>query len=314
MTAYESGTATDYDDLLTKLRDFLTTDTTLVSASEHWVVEKEETISTYSMSGVSGTQTYTGNFRDIYLRGPGLSQTDNIYINLRQYQNSVASLYNWAISGATDYESTSDWESQPNNSLVSGHFSYLSLPNAAIDYLFVANGRRFIVQVSFEGDTYVIYCGYILPYALPSEYPYPLFISGTTSSIEVTYATSTVQNFYSNSNNSKSALRQPNGVWRATGSGATTQITSWPWKVAGGTYWDLRGNLDGTFSVIPGKLYCEVDNGNVWGNLEGLYYVPKTGTANLAAGDTLSISGTDYMVIQNGQQLDEHEYCAIRKS
>jgi hypothetical protein len=316
MTAYTSGTATDYNDLLTKLRDFLTTDATLVAANEHWVVEKEDpTVATYTMTGVAGTQTYTGSFRDIYMRAPGLSQTDNIYINFRRYQNSVTSLYNWAISGATGYEASSKWESQPNNSLVSGHFSYISLPNAAINYTIVANGRRFLMYVSFEGDTYVIYCGYILPYGLPSEYPYPLFISGTTSSIEITYSNSTVQNFYANTSSTRSALRQPNGVWRATGGSETTNITSWPWKVAGSTYWNLLGNLDGSFTLLPSRVYCEADNGNVWGEYEGLYYVTKVGAANnLAAGDTITIDAVVYLVAQNGQQLDDNEYCAIRKS
>ena len=312
MTAVATGTATDYDDLLTDLINFLTADADLVAANEAWVIEAQATPATYSMVGVTGTQTYTGTFRDYYLRGPGLSQTDNIYINIRQYQNSVAGLYNWAISGATGYDSGSAWESQPNNSLVSGHFSYISLPNSSVDYTFVANGRRFIIYVSFEGDTYVSYCGYLLPYGIPSEYPYPLFISGNTLNISTTYATSTVQNFYANTNNSRSALRQPNGVWRATGDGATTYMTSWPWKVA--TTWDLRGNLDGSFPLIPGEIYCEADSGNVWGVLEGLYYVPKTGETNLAAGDTITIDSVDYLVAQNGQQLDEHEYCAIRKS
>lgn len=99
-----------YDLLLTALRDFLTTDAALVSLSQNWVVEKEETISTYSISGISNQPSYTGDFRDLYLRGPGLAQQDNIHVNIRAYQSSPSSIYNWYIQGATAFDTGQAWE------------------------------------------------------------------------------------------------------------------------------------------------------------------------------------------------------------
>jgi hypothetical protein len=320
VTATASGSITPtggdegHDLLLTALKTFLTTDSTLVAANESWVVEKEETIATYSMSGVSGTQTYTGQFRDLYLRGPGLSQTDNIYVNLRKYQNSPTSLYNWAISGATTYDGVEDWENQPNNSLVSGHFSYFALTNAQIDYTFVASGRRFIVIVTIGGDTYMMSAGYILPYAIPSEYPYPLAIAGTTNTIATNIASTSCRNFWEpTAVPIRSSLRAPNGVWTAVyGSNPGTTFVTWPWTDADDTEFQLRSNLDDTFSALPAVIYTTLDGGNIYGEWDGVFYSPQFGTVNLVAGDTVTIDAVDYFALQNGQRSNEYEFGLVR--
>ena len=159
--AWETGTATDHDDLLDKLITFLTTDSGLVAANQEWMVLKDEE---------------PVDERYVYLRGPGLADNDQIHANIRRFYNPGTNAYNWEFRGATSYDGGIAYASQPGTS----DMSYLCLANLSMTYWFFANGRRFIV-IAKIGTVYTsAYAGLIMPYALPSEYLYPLFIGATT--------------------------------------------------------------------------------------------------------------------------------------
>jgi hypothetical protein len=314
MTSYAEGSATNYDDLLTKLRDFLTADATLVAAGENWSLLKEDaSLATYAMTGINDP-TYTGTFRDLYLRGPGLAATDNVYVNIRQYQNSGASLYNWMLSGATGFDTNDNWEEQEGIGIQSSVVPSFPLSNSSIDYIFVANGRRFIVVVTISGDTYFCYCGLIVPYATPSEYPYPLLIAGTSGSLSNNVTSSDVQNITDYTETPLAMLRLDSAIWQKMDTTESAGFLVWPWsEVALSGLWNTYGNLDGSFNVVPGVLYSSQYLGSVHGELEGVYYVPKGGVVDLTAGDTITIGSDVYFVLQNGQRTVEGEYCAIKK-
>lgn len=314
MTATATGTAAGHDALLTALKTFLTTDATLVAAGENWSVDKEETISSYTMTGVTGQPTYTGNFHDLYLRGPGASGTDNIHVNLRAYQDNTGSLYNWMVSGATGFNTLADWEAQPNTSLVSGNFSYFPLTNASISYLFIANGRRFIIRVTIDGDTYVIYCGFILQYALPSEYPYPLVVTGTASSPSINILNSALRNFYAAGSSIRSALREPDGVWNSFSDSIGTSISVYPFNIMDvASKGQLRGHINGDFPGLAAIAMTTNNGGNAYGEFDGLFFVPKINSTNLAAADTVTISTIDHEAEQNAQITDQYQYALLRK-
>lgn len=309
-----------YDLLLTELRDFLTTNSELVAANQNWIVEKEETISTYSMSGVSYQPTYTGDFRDIYLRGPGLAQQDNIFVNLRAYQSAPSSIYNWYISGATSFDTGDAWEEQAGNNIISYPCTF-TLVNSLIDYWFVANGRRFIVICKIEGDFYAAYNGLFLPYGLPSEYPYPHFISGTGQYPNVNQANSGNRNFFNIGaiNRQQANVRLTSSRWAQVGNndyggGTPPRATVWPWfmEAVGGAAYNLVGNLDGSFSLLPAVLVTGEDSESVLGDLHGVYYAPGTGQVDLSAEDTITIGADTYLVIQNAALSDRTNYAAIK--
>ncbi len=310
-----TGGQEGYDLLLTALRDFLTTNATLVSLNQNWVVEKEETVSTYSISGISSQPSYTGDFRDLYLRGPGLAQQDNVHVNIRTYQSVPSSLFNWYIQGATAFDTGQAWEDQPGNNIQDGGPCFFTLVNSLIDYWFIANGRRFIVICKIEGDFYMSYNGLMLPYGLPSEYPYPLVVSGTARLANFNHTSTENRNIYqvTSAGNQFANLRLPSTKWAQIctadyNGGAIPFVRCWPWN----TDYNLHGNLDGSYSLLPAVLVTGDDLEQCLGDLHGVYYVPGTGNIDLSAEDTITIGAYDYLIVQNVALTGRNNYAAIK--
>lgn len=323
MTAVATGSVTGHLNLLSALKTFLTTNADLVSAGEDWTVEKDETISSYAMYSPNVTSPSGGfgsTFRDLYLTGPGLAGADAIHVNIRTYEAPTQGIYNWMIQGATDYEGGLPWHQQPGNSWDSNNFIYLTLTNSTIDYWFVANGRRFIVICKISGDFYVSHCGFILPYALPSEFPYPMFISAVTNSINALPTSTTyLSNFWYPGNYKPGFFRHRDGKWLYAsygGSIGTSAIVQfWPWyPIASASLSYLHcGHPDGSFALLPCTLYCGYDGGNIYGEADGVFYIPGVSpVVSPLSEDTISISGIDYLVVQNVDKTDRHAYAAIR--
>lgn len=163
--AYATGTATGPADLWTKLLAFLTTDAALVAAGQNW-------------SSVWTAPVGAPNLTDVMLKGPGLSGTDSVYVGLRRTDNTLTlneSLI-W-LSGATGFSPSATQFTGHVNSL--GNTPAMFLDNASMQYWFVANGRRFVVVTKMSTVYNAMYAGLYHPYAIPSEYPYPLFIGGS---------------------------------------------------------------------------------------------------------------------------------------
>lgn len=319
--AWTSGTVTGHLNLLSALKTFLTTDATLVAASQNWAVEKDETIASYAMTSPtvnSPTGGFGATWRDIYFTGPGLASADAIHVNIRAYTAPSIGLYNWMIQGATAYESAAAWHQQPNNSWDSNEFKYLTLTNSTIDYWFVATGRWFIVICKISGDFYASINGFLLPYALPSEYPYPLFVSGVSDSISDLPTSTSLTNPWVTQGQTSGRLRHRDGAWLNTNyttSISTSTVGVWPWypvKAATSSY-QLIGSLDGSFPILPMTLFSGYDGGNVYGEIEYVYYVPGLSpVANPLSEDTLTIGSDTYLIVQNVDKTDRHAYAAIK--
>jgi hypothetical protein len=322
MTAVATGTVTGHLDLLTALKTFLTTNADLVSAGEEWTVEKDETISSYTMTSPnvgSPTGGWGSTWRDLYLTGPGLAGSDAIHVNIRTYEAPTQGIYNWMIQGATDYDGGVPWHRQPNNSWYSNNFRYLPLSNSTIDYWFVANGRRFIVVAKISGDFYASYCGFILPYALPSEYPYPLMVSAVTNNINSLPSDTGMSNFWVSDYDNPAMFRHRDGLWLysmlLTSIGATASFGFWPWYPmrSMSTYYQHIGHVDGSFPLLPCTLISGYDGGNAFGEAEGVFFLPGLSpVVSPLSEDTIQIGGVDYLVAQNVDKTGAYDYAAIR--
>jgi len=322
MTAVATGSVTGHLALLTALKTFLTTDTDLVTAGEEWAVEKDETIASYSMSnptvsipsGGWGTQ-----FRDVYFTGPGLAGTDAIHVNIRAYDVPAVGAYSWMIQGATDYDGGVPWHQQPNNSWYSNNFRYFPLGNSTIDYWFVANGRRFMVVAKISGDSFFLHGGLILPYALPSEYPYPLMVSACTNLANALPSDTSLSNFWVSNYDNPAMFRHRDSIWLYsslfTSIATSAQFGIWPWYpiVVMSSALQHIGPPDGSFSLLPATLISGYDGGNVYGEVDGVFYIPGLSPAvSPLFEDTVTIGGVDYLVVQNVDKAGRHDYAAIR--
>lgn len=304
--ALETGTATDYDDLLDKLKSFLTTNAALVALNQQWTVKAD----------------VTPDDRYLYLMGPGLAGNDEIYVNIRRFYYAATGAYNWGLRGATGYNAGSDFDTQAGTN---DNPCYLCLANTSITYWFIANGRRFIVIAKIGTVFTSCYCGLILPYALPSEYPYPLFI-GATSYLNSQLYTDTGQattafwkpGYTTAVPNSGKQLRLVSGYWLNFTQNAPSNPASYRGKIW--PYWsrvsftdpgigDWTKNADGSYTNSGIILYSDTyDTKDVFGELDGVYHIPGT---DLNSEDTINVNGEVFLAIQNIEKVGRNDFAGI---
>lgn len=309
--AWETGTATNQADLLAKIVTFLTTNTALVTAGQAW-----------TDLGTASGQT-TGK----WLRGPGLSTTEQIFVGLQAVNDVPGDIYGIQIAGAQGFSAGNGFESQVGISPT----SFVAVWNSPMTYWIVGNGQRFVVVVKVSTTYHAMYCGKILPYGTPTQYPYPLFIGGeSTTNLRWSNTTVGFRHFSdpgspSNSTNSGCNFLFPDGAWQpflnwTNSSGndllATTGRTVWPCAGSSnnGTEVDnrlreMRDNIDGSYTLLPLILHCEAPSRQVFGELDGCFWVSGFGNA---AENVVTIGGVDHLVVQNIYRTNRWNYWALK--
>jgi hypothetical protein len=309
--AWETGTATNQADLLAKIVTFLTTNATLVGLSQNW-----------TDLGVASGQT-SGK----WLRGPGLAGTDQIFVGLQSVNDVPDDIYGIEVRGAAGFSSALSFANQVGSSPI----SYVACWDSPMTYWIVASGRRFVVVIKVSTTYHAIYGGLILPYGTPSQYPYPLFI-GAENATNLRWSDTSVGNRQfvdpgatSTATNTGVNLMFPDGSWQyfsnfTNSSGndslnTTTNRSIWPY--AGGEnatevdnrLREMRDNIDGTYTLLPLILNCALPSRQVFGELDGCYWVSGFGNA---AENIVTISGQDYLVVQNIFRTNRWNYWALK--
>ncbi len=122
---------------------------------------------------------------EVILRGQGSSGVDEIYVGFRTEHDPVNDWHNMILNGFTGYNSSDDnFFTQPGgiDGFAEGNdmgCPMVPLWDQTIQFWISTEGRciRFACKVStsFEAG----YLGFFLPYAAPSQYPYPMAIGGS---------------------------------------------------------------------------------------------------------------------------------------
>jgi len=326
--AYETGTATDYLDLLDKLVTFM--------VANGWVSNRYET---------------TGDY-EFLAKGTGLAGTDNIYVGITTYSDEDLDYYNWRLQGALGYDASKTFDLQPGAipAPTIGRTPVIHLWNSNIPYWFIVNSRRAIVVAKVSTVYQIMYIGYILPYLPPSMMPYPLAIVGTSVGACAGMTTYTGER-WSQATPSHSLgvldpvcdllgatsdiVAQPNGnfrfwfqewgaiankyIYTYDGGGTARTVDSrqlWPLSL---NNVDLINRLrprpnDSSYSLLPIIVTHRLNSPNVFGELEGIY---QCSGFNNASENVIQIpdgvSGyNDYLVIQNVFRTGQGNYCAVR--
>lgn len=293
--ATESGTCDNYLDLLTRLRDFLTANTDLVTAGEEWD----------QIGGPTSGDIVAGDF--LSFKGKGLGGTDEILVSLTSTFNAAAGYYNIGLRGHTAYNEASPGIDQigTDSKLV-----YLPLANTSMAYWFFANGRHFKVVVRHNTRYDAMYAGFLLPEHLPTDWSYPLFIGGSSCLSTMLASSDSVwhSNFWNpgaqgdeNGDDACAYLFSPVQAWvpirnvHASTVTATTEVLTGtrgrctvPWSNAAD--WNLRRCLDNSAWFERGQLaafgsdinsgaqYNEVPElGTFYGAFDGVYFTPSFG-------------------------------------
>ncbi len=310
--AVEIGTAANYDDLLTKLRDFLTTNAELVASGQAWTV----------LRGPQPGAPFNRDSGEILMRGPGTSGNDEVLVGIEPVFSVGSDYYNVGFAGYSSHNPGFPLADQPGRL----ENRYIHLWDGAMPYWFVANGRRFIVVVRVTTVYQSAYCGFILPYHLPTAWAYPLFIGGCSRQSSWRYSVvnhaghsaffnpGNYSTSSASSGNTSSAIRLPDGQWcylankyQSSNESSVNNNNTAPWAGYLGTS-VLREGLDGQYVLPPAEIAITHPYPANLGALDGVRYIPGFGTASE---NTVTIDGTTYLVVQNVYRTSNNEYAAI---
>ena len=243
----------------------------------------------------------TGAQHELILKAPGLSGTEEIYVGMRTYDNAAADYYNLTGAGFTGFVPSNTFATQPG-ALLRG----VPAHNLRIDYWLTLNGQRLVLAMKVGTPVYEsMYLGKILPYARPSQYPYPVLVGGMlTDESAIRFSEATHRCWVKGADSTPAydcaRLRFNDGQWLRT--------ECYPYgnsALANATY-ALR-DTDGAWPVTPLVLH-NATNG-MFGELDGVFHI--TGFNN-AVENTFVIDGQSHVVMQDVWRTGFNDYYAIR--
>jgi len=320
--AWETGSATDHVDLFNKIRDFLTTNTDLVNAGENW----EQVL------GNTGTLVHGD---EITLRGPGLTGQDNIYCGLRTLEDPGSDTYNLQFWGHAAFSSTL----APREQALKSPDQYVLLWNQPMTYWIIANGRRWMLAVKVSTVYSSAYCGFILPYAAPSEYPYPMVVAGIALSSQRWSSEDEQNRFFASPGYNTMFLYYPDNVWRRVANYENNSVdyrTEYGEEDEASAYvfptrhYDSHPPLnsrsdeeiayymgkcfDGSYLlrdliIMSSAAYSQGPYHAMMGVMDGAYWIP--GREN-SSENIVNKDGVDHLVVQNLFRNGFRDYMALR--
>lgn len=260
-------------------------------------------------------------------KAPGNDGAAEIYVGALAFSNVTGDYANWRLGGFTGYQSGASFTAQPG--ACTGPI--LPLWASAIEYWFIANGRRVVVIAKVGSSYESAYLGAIRTYGTPGQYPYPVLVGGSMAWASEPAATSANWRFsYSGDEHraffcpqsgatgtserfSSARMRLPSGVWAAvakTVPAAPGQWTLFSWPPVAAPS-DLRPCLDGSYPLYPVIIAGLGADGstNCYGFLDGVEWV--TGHAN-SAENTVDIGRASWLVVPNATRSGKADFAAVR--
>lgn len=287
--AFEVGTAANSYDLVVKLNTFLTQ---TLPVNQRWTALR---------SILTGGPLSNNGEHEIIWKAPGLSGVQEIFTGVTTYKSVTSDYYNLSVAGFTGYVPGNTFSAQPGFSGLSSACAW----NQPIPYWLVANGQRAILFWKIQNTYDSIHLGHFLPYGTPLQYPYPLLIGGSLAGAPATRYSDTSRIAWWKGNHTGLKMRFVSGSW------LNPKVHQYH-NIAANIYLRNTGpsmaSADGYYAIR--RLALNDDN-NIYGEVDGLMHIPGF---NNAVENTLSISGTPYVVLRDMVRTGFHDYCALRLS
>lgn len=178
-----TGTCVGHLALLDVIKTFLT--------SNGWtcLADRQEIVADTTSYAPSST-----SHRTMYFKGTGLAGEDEVFIGFQDWQWSGLGMYNIALQGFTGFDTNLNFWTQPgafDRYQSSADYINLNLACSEVElaYWIVANGRRVIIITRHSTSYCCAYLGLFLPYCRPNQYPYPLFVGGSSNRLRTKFST-----------------------------------------------------------------------------------------------------------------------------
>lgn len=248
----------------------------------------------------------SGDNHELILEGEGLTGSEEIFVGFRTYQSADADYYNLVAAAFTGFVSDNAFDDQPG-AMVSG----VPAHNNHIDYWITWNAQRIALAMKVGTPVYEsAYVGKFLPYALPSQFPYPMVCGGMLDGTPATRFSDEDHSMPYKGERANMRMRDTNGIWRWGDTDQDYPLYCYPYSndqnVLAGDPNALR-DTGGYYHLMPVELF---DPGNnLYGALDGIFFI--TGFDN-SVENTLTIDGTEYVVIQDVWRTGFDDYYAIK--
>lgn len=311
--AFTTGTATTYHDLLDKLR--------LYAVAQGW---------TQLRWTAPGSITATA---ELWLRGPGAGPDRQVFVGFQSGNDVTNGYYGWAMKGATSFDGALAFSLQP----VGSPTPWFNLWQNSIPYWFYVNDRRIIVVAKVNTTYQSMYAGFFLPFALPTEYPFPLAIIGSYPTLDAYNLNNSGNRMFIDcgdeagvfkrrgtptwkeiSNNSNSANAQYDAhsnyfglealIWPCRVTKADPSGNSTDWSQRNGFY-KFRPNANNEYPLYQ----CHIidPEAKAWvGALDGAYATPGF---NRTTEQTVTTGGRTFRLFQNVQRSTAKDFFAIEE-
>jgi hypothetical protein len=231
--------------------------------------------------------------RELIMSAPGYIGPDGAvpaYVGVKTYQSVPSDYYNLTVAGFTGYVSGNTFATQPG-----AYLCGVPAHNQRIDYWMTINDRRLAFGMKVGTPVYEsAYIGYLLPYATPRQYPYPLVVGGMLTGEAATRFSDATHSMPYKGARANFVLRSVLGSW--------LQPSAWFWSEG----FSMRPNNDVQYPVQRTILY---DASNVYGELDGIFQV--SGFNNLVE-NTMVIGGENYIILQDVARTGFNDYYAMR--
>lgn len=178
---------------------------------------------------------------ELILMGEG-GGSDEIFVGARTYSVAGPGAKNWELAGFTGYTAANPWTTQPGISpgryeAASTDGAYVPLRAAAMTYWACISTRRIVMVVEASTNYASLHMGWLNQFGTAAEFPYPLYIAGSTSKYDEVFSSSDIS--FSGiadpvggalSSTGPGLFRNTAGVWSSvknsydTGAGRTAHI------------------------------------------------------------------------------------------
>lgn len=287
----------------------------------------------------SSAELVNSSSAEFVAKGPGLANTDNIYVGFRTAYNPVTSEYYMLVVGLSSFLSTQRSLFKQNGCIPIGA-PVLPLWDSSMTYDFSGDGRTILFNYTISTISVSGMVGFILPDTSAGQYPYPLFIGGSLSPEATSYSYSQVSGKFSNFckpggltglnssttslTTSTAAIMLPDGTWRnlqvrpdgSQGSESNVDVNSTPacitpygMTAANDLEW---GECVGGGHVVRSlKVFIRLPApARILGTLPRCGVISGTNNGARNTG-TDAISGKTYIVLANTYRVAVGEYWAM---
>lgn len=229
---------------------------------------------------------------ELILKGEGFTGTEEIFVGFRTYQSADADYYNLVAGTFTGFVSGNSFDNQPG-AILSG----VPAHNNYIDYWITWNAQRIALAMKVGTPVYEsCYVGKFLPYAFPSQFPYPVVCIGMLDGTPATRFSDTSHAMGYRGDRNNMRMRDTDGTWQTPSCYPFSDET-------------ISGPLRDTnnyYHLMPIEVF---NSANIYGSLDGVFFISGF---NNSVENTLSIDGVDYVVIQDVFRTGFNSYYALR--